>query len=244
MHSSERSQARFHLRQPPLRPSFVQRAKAALLPYQLLNHRHAAGDGAELGEATRQVAGAEETEALDALVATWTVLRSLVEELLAPGLRSLCGRRGSTAVMDVFYYPEMPGQWMACCKHTDPGLITVVVADTAGLEVHRDHAWVPANAELPSAAAMIGEEWANAYFLQAVPLPACQPCLHQVQLKGASRVSIAFEMRLSPEGREQLLRAQEVLYSDPVQKPKTNCTCFPPVSMFVGRARKCCYKGS
>ena len=147
-------------------------------------------------------------------------------------------------VMDVFYYPEMPGQWMACCKHTDPGLITVVVADTAGLEVHRDHAWVPANAELPSAAAMIGEEWANAYFLQAVPLPACQPCLHQVQLKGASRVSIAFEMRLSPEGREQLLRAQEVLYSDPVQKPKTNCTCFPPVSMFVGRAIKCCYKGS
>ncbi|CAE7289921.1 unnamed protein product [Symbiodinium microadriaticum] len=88
MHYSERSQVRFHLRQPPPRPSFVQRAKVALLPYQLLNHRHAEGDGAELREATRQVAGAEETEALDALEATWAVLRPLVEELLAPGLRT------------------------------------------------------------------------------------------------------------------------------------------------------------
>ena len=128
----------------------------------------------------------------------------------------------------MFYYPEMPEERTACGAHIDPGLITVVIADASGLEVYRDNSWEPARAELPSAAAMIGEEWANAYFLQVVPLPACQPCLHQVQMGKASRVSIALEMRLSQEGRQQLLQAQEqVLYSDQQDRSKIACACVP-----------------
>lgn len=93
-------------------------------------------------------------------------------------------------MLDVFYYPELSEDWTGCPAHVDPGLLTFVVADDAGLEAQFDKNWVPVFSRT-AGVALAGAQWAQA------ASKSCQPCLHRVKLKrGASRLSAAFEIRL------------------------------------------------
>ena len=107
------------------------------------------------------------------------------------------------SVLDAFLY--MPTSEMACPAHTDPGIISVIVDNSPGLEVQgRDGEWVSIELKRDEVAILAGRQLASTL-----------PCVHRVGPMAARRCSLVYERRLDEPHAAALVERQRLTDTSP-----------------------------
>jgi len=106
-------------------------------------------------------------------------------------------------VLDAFLYT--PTSELACPAHTDPGIISVIIDNSPGLEVQgRDGEWVGIELKRDEVVILAGRQLASAH-----------PCVHRVGPVASRRCSLVYERRLDEPHEAALVERQHLTAMPP-----------------------------
>lgn len=155
--------------------------------------------------------GLSEHAVLEALDDAWNALQEVAAICMPPRLDTLLPQSSgpTESVIDAFYYPDHELHEITCAAHDDPGLVTIVAADSPGLEVHDPtNGWMALNLGPEDVAIITGKTWAKFDKLTSTS-NGVSSCRHRVRaLQRGDRCSVAFEVRPGRDGQLALAQAE------------------------------------